>query len=578
MNLVKGDPPMGYDEYRRWVNNSYLEASLRNDLYNKTDAELEDMFFASLSFGTGGMRGILGAGTNRMNIYTVRKANDGLARYLIGRFGKPSAQEKGVCIAYDNRTMSKEFAMESARVLGEYGIRSYLFDNLRPTPELSFAVRHLHALAGIVITASHNPPKYNGYKIYDEFGCQYTPEYAEKIVELVEGTKDLFTVKVADYNKLLADGTVRIIGGAIDEEYLAMVKSVQIHPEIEKTIKVVFTPLHGTSAELGLKLLSETGYDVFPVVEQLVHDPLFSTVKSPNPENTDAFKMAVDLGLKVGADLLVATDPDADRLGIAVKKGNAYVFLTGNQTGAVLIKYLLSEKKKLGLLPEKGMVYNTIVTSDLGAKIARAYGMKVFSTLTGFKFIGEQARFLEGTDVKFVFGYEESYGYVINDAVRDKDSLQAMLLALEAAAFYRVREKKTLYDKLMDIFQEYGNYVESLQNIELSGIEGAKRIDRIVQYFRENPLASLANQTVKVLEDYETLIRTEDLLRTPLTLPRSNVLRFIFANGSWIVLRPSGTEPKLKIYIGVNDNTLDKAKSQNQTLADAILKIVKTIQ
>jgi len=568
---------MWYDEYRRWVNNSYLHPELRNDLYHKTDAELEDMFFSSLSFGTGGMRGILGAGTNRMNIYTIRKANDGLARYLLDRFGDQLRAKRGVCIAYDNRTMSKEFAMESCRVLGFQGIRTYLFDNLRPTPELSFAVRYLQCLAGIVITASHNPPNYNGYKIYDEYGCQYTPEFAEKIVSLVEQTEDLFTIPVADFNQLLADGMVCMIGKEIDDKYLDVVKSVQIHPNIGKNIKIVFTPLHGTAAELGLRLLSETGYDVFPVVEQLVHDPLFSTVKSPNPENVEAFKLAVDLGTKVGADLLVATDPDADRLGIAVKKGSGYVFLTGNQTGAVLIKYLLSERKKQGTLPEKGMVFNTIVTSDLGAKIARSYGMNVFSTLTGFKFIGEQVRFLEGTDQSFVFGYEESYGYVIDARVRDKDSFQAMLLVLEAAAFYRETEKKSLYDKLLDIYREYGNYQESLHNIDLYGVEGAKRIDRIVSYFREHPLIELGGQLVKISEDYLTRIRIEDGLPSPLTLPKANVIKYIFINDSWVVLRPSGTEPKLKIYVGVNDLSLERAKMQNQLLSDAILKIVKQI-
>lgn len=568
---------MWYDEYRRWVNNSALDLQLRNDLYKKNDAELEDMFFQSLSFGTGGMRGILGAGTNRMNLYTVRKANDGLARYLIKRFGKKATQSRGVAIAYDNRTMSKEFAIESAKVLGFYGIKSFLFDRLRPTPELSFAVRYLGCLSGIIITASHNPPNYNGYKIYDEYGCQYTPEYAEEIVELVEKTTDLFSVRTADYDQLLADGTVQIIGGAIDEAYLEVVKSVQIHPEISKNIKVVFTPLHGTSAEIGLKLLSETGYDVFPVVEQLLHDPLFSTVKSPNPENADAFKMAVELGLKEGADLLVATDPDADRLGIAVKKKNAYVFLTGNQTGAVLIKYLLSERKKMGTLPDKGMVFNTIVTSDLGAKIARGYGMKVFSTLTGFKYIGEQARFLEGTDSKFVFGYEESYGYVIDDRVRDKDSLQAMLLVLEAAAFYQETENKTLYDKLLDIYREYGNYIETLHNIELYGIEGAKRIGRIMDYFRNNPLTALGGIAVKIMEDYQTSMRTQGAVQSALSLPKSNVLKFILANDSWMVLRPSGTEPKLKIYVGVTDISMDRAKMQNQNLSEDILKIVKQI-
>ncbi|HRY77525.1 MAG TPA: phospho-sugar mutase, partial [Candidatus Izemoplasmatales bacterium] len=501
---------MWYDEYRKWVNHSALEPSLRQDLYGKPDSELEDMFFASLGFGTGGMRGILGAGTNRMNIYTVRKANDGLARYLIGRFGATRVKNQGVCIAHDNRRMSREFAVESARVLGHYGIPAYLFDSLRPTPELSFAVRHLGCLSGIVITASHNPPNYNGYKIYDEHGCQYTPDFAEEIVRRVEETEDLFAVRVGDYQELVEAGLIRLIGKEVDDAYLEVVRSVQIHPELPKPLKIVFTPLHGTSAELGLRLLSETGYDVFPVVEQLIHDPCFSTVKSPNPENQEAFKMAVELGNRVGADLLVATDPDADRLGIAVRKGSGYVFLTGNQTGSVMLKYLLEEKKKNGSLPKKGVVFNTIVTSDLGAKVARAYGMDVVSTLTGFKFIGEQARFLEGTDSRFVFGYEESYGYLIDDRVRDKDSLQSMLLVLEAATYYRVNEGKSLLDKLQELYQRFGVHLETLQNIELYGIEGAKRIDRIVDFFRNSPLSSLAGYAVKATEDYQIRTRSEN--------------------------------------------------------------------
>jgi phosphoglucomutase len=568
---------MWYDEYRKWVNHSALEPSLRQDLYGKPDSELEDRFFTSLGFGTGGMRGILGAGTNRMNIYTVRKANDGLARYLLERFGEETVRERGVCIAHDNRRMSREFAIESARVLGFYGIPAYLFDSLRPTPELSFAVRHLHCLSGIVITASHNPPNYNGYKIYDEHGCQYTPEYAEEIIRYVEATEDLFAIRVGDYSALLEAGWIRLIGKEVDDAYLEVVRSVQIHPDLPKPLKIVFTPLHGTSAELGLRLLSETGYDVFPVVEQLIHDPSFSTVKSPNPENQEAFKLAADLGNRVGADLLVATDPDADRLGIAVRKGSGYVFLTGNQTGSVMLKYLLEEKKKAGSLPNKGVVFNTIVTSDLGAKVARSYGMDVFSTLTGFKFIGEQARFLEGTESRFVFGYEESYGYLIDDRVRDKDSLQSMLLILEAATFYRVNEGKSLLDKLQELYQRFGFHLETLQNIDLYGIEGAKRIDRIVESFRQNPLVALAGYSVKTIEDYRTGLRTENGGTTPLRLPVSNVIKYIFDNDSWIVLRPSGTEPKLKIYIGVVDSSMDRATLQNRALTEAVLKIVKQI-
>jgi len=412
---------MWKDEYQLWLDQPNLDVELKAELMGRNESELEDMFYTSLSFGTGGMRGILGAGTNRLNIYTIRKANDGLARYLVEVYGG-EAKRRGVVIAHDNRRMSKAFALESAKVLGYYGIKSFLFEDLRPTPELSFATRNLNAVSGIVVTASHNPPNYNGYKIYDEFGCQYTPRYADVIVKKVDEVTDLFGIKVLSESVLKSRNLLSIIGSSIDDLYLEKVKTVQLHPEIEKPIKIVFTPLHGTSAELGTRLLKECGYDVHPVIEQMVHDPSFSTVKSPNPESPAAFALAIALGKKIGADLLIATDPDADRLGIAIKNQDGYVLLTGNQTGALLINYLLASRKALGTLPKKGVVYNTIVTSDLGAKIARAYGFEVISTLTGFKYIGEQLRLIEGTDKEFLFGYEESYGYVIKDFVRDKDA------------------------------------------------------------------------------------------------------------------------------------------------------------
>ena len=393
---------MWRDEYYRWMNEPTLDEELRKDLFNKTEAELEEIFYGPLSFGTGGIRGILGAGINRLNIYTIRKANDGLARYLLKTKGD-IAKLQGVVIAHDNRRMSKEFALESAKVLGAYGIKSFLFEDLRPTPELSFATRYLKAAAGIVITASHNPPNYNGYKIYDEFGCQFTPQYADVIVSMVNEVTDLFQIKTVSKEVLLEKHLLTYIGQEIDELYLNQVKSIQINPQVKKAIKIVFTPLHGTSAELGLRLLESTGYNVYPVPEQMVHDSSFITVKSPNPENASAFEMAIALGKKVDADLLIATDPDADRLGVAVKQGNDYVLLTGNQTGAILINYILSERKKQGTLPENGVVFNTIVTSDLGAKIARTYGFDVIQTLTGFKYIGEQIRYLENTNQEFIF-------------------------------------------------------------------------------------------------------------------------------------------------------------------------------
>ncbi len=568
---------MWRDEYLRWLSQPNLDPDLKQDLNDKTESELEEMFFGSLSFGTGGMRGILGAGTNRLNIYTIRKANDGLARYLLKTKGA-IAKLKGVVIAHDNRRMSKEFALESAKVLGAYGIKAFLFEALRPTPELSFATRHLNAAAGIVVTASHNPPNYNGYKIYDEFGCQFTPEYADVIVSMVNEVTDLFQIKTVSKATLIEKHLLQYIGKEIDQLYLDLVKTVQLNPTVQKNIKIVFTPLHGTSAELGLELLESTGYDVYPVLEQMVHDPSFSTVKSPNPENAAAFEMAIELGKKVGADLLIATDPDADRLGIAVKKDNDYVLLTGNQTGAVLIHYLLSERKKHGTLPQKGVVFNTIVTSDLGAKIARSYGLEVIQTLTGFKYIGEQIRFLETTDKEFVFGYEESYGYVIKSFVRDKDSLQALLLACEAAAYYQIHENKSLLDKLYDIYETYGVHQEALYSIDLWGIEGAKRISNIVEKFRVNPLKRINNQNVLVFEDYLYSYRIESSYKTVLSFDKTNAVKYILENGSWFVLRPSGTEPKLKIYVGVTGNSVESAKKEIDSIGEALLAIVNQVQ
>ncbi|MBU1144611.1 MAG: phospho-sugar mutase [Firmicutes bacterium] len=563
--------------YQKWLNFEGLDSELKNDMIGKTNIELEEMFYTSLEFGTGGMRGILGAGTNRLNIYTIRKANDGLARYLRKRYGI-NQLNRGVVIAYDNRKMSKEFAEESAKVLGYYGIKTYIFDTLRPTPELSFATRLLNALAGIVVTASHNPPQYNGYKIYDEFGCQFTPIYADVIVEMVNEVEDVFSIPVRNFLELKKEGLVEMIGKDVDDKYLKLVKSIQLHPQMKKNIKIVFTPLHGTSALLGTRLLQETNYEFYPVKAQMVHDPFFSTVKSPNPENPEAFHLAIELGKKVDADLLIATDPDADRLGIAVKNDGNYILLTGNQTGAILLYYLLNEKKKLGLLPQKGVVFNTIVTSDLGAKIARSFGYEVISTLTGFKYIGEQARFLESTDKQFLFGYEESFGYVINDGVRDKDSLQAMLLAAEAASYYKETEHKTLYEKLGDLFDEFGAYYEDLHNINLLGLEGKRQIDRIMTYFRKHHLDQISHIKVSSIEDYETSIKYEGKSKSTLLLPKSNVIKYILKNGLWFVLRPSGTEPKLKIYVGGNDVSFEKAKTLVKEVSKELLKLVNQVK
>lgn len=567
---------MWKDTYQTWLNYKDLDHFVRKDLEGKTEVELEDMFYTNLSFGTGGMRGILGAGTNRLNIYTIRRANNGLAQYLVEQYPE-DALSRGVVIAHDNRLMSKEFAKESARVLGAYGIKSYLFHDLRPTPELSFAVREVKALAGIVITASHNPPNYNGYKIYDEYGCQYTPQYANEIIKYVNATDDLFAIKTKDITDLLADDLIEFLGEDMDQSYLDAVKTVQLHPELEKPLKIVFTPLHGTSGYLGERLLKETGYDVHPVTEQMVNDPYFSTVKLPNPEEQAAFEYAEKLGNDLLAEILIATDPDADRLGVAVRSSDKYVYLNGNQTGALMIYYLLSQKKTQGRLPQKGVVFNTIVTSDLGAAIARDYGMDVISTLTGFKYIGEQARYLEKTDKTFVFGYEESYGYVVKDFVRDKDSLQAIMLIVEAATYYYQVEKKSLIDKLQDIYEQYGYYYESLENIHLLGKSGKEQIDRIMTHFREHSEETYHGQKVKIKEDYLQSKRfTKDKVET-IDLEKSNVIKFILDNGAWFVLRPSGTEPKLKIYGGYIGTSYDDAKEQVASMLKNVRQLAEAV-
>lgn len=559
-------------EYQKWLDYKDLDANLKDELLSSSEKDLEDMFYTTLSFGTGGMRGILGPGINRLNIYTIRRANNGLAQYLINTYESKDLL-RGVVIAHDNRYMSKEFARESAKVLGAYGIKSYLFTDLRPTPELSFAVRHLNALAGIVVTASHNPPNYNGYKIYDEYGCQYTPRYADVIVDYVNKTGDIFEIKTLSLKELENNNLIEYIDEEIDKAYLDLVKSITINKDLPKPLKIVFTPLHGTSGYLGKRLMEEEGYIIYPVEEQMVNDPNFPTVKLPNPEEKSAFEYAIKLGHKKAADLLIATDPDADRLGIAVWHKDDYILLNGNQTGALLIYYILHEKQKLGILPNKGVVFNTIVTSDLGAKIARSFGMDVISTLTGFKFIGEQARYLEQEDREFIFGYEESYGYVINDGVRDKDSLQAILMISEAANYYLTQENKTLYDKLLEIYEEYGYYLEGLKNIHLLGKEGQEQISRIMDYFRNNPPQIINSRPIVKIEDFLLSERyVKDKIET-IDLDKSNVLKYYLDDGSWFVLRPSGTEPKLKIYAGVIGDSL----ANSQKLVDSLLEEVNDI-
>ena len=555
----------------KWLSNPSLDKELKEELNNLNEEDLFDAFYCDLEFGTGGMRGVIGAGTNRMNIYTLRSANYGFGKYLLGNSSHPTC-----AIAYDSRRKSLDFAKESAVVLANMGIKVYLFDKITPTPELSFAVRYLKATGGIVVTASHNPAKYNGYKIYDETGCQLVPGKAEIVIKNISFAPDALSMKLTSYDELVKKGLIEIVGEKIDNEYLKCVKSVALHLDQKKdNFKVVFTSLHGTSAYLGQKLLKEVGYNFIPVAEQMIPDSEFRTVPLPNPEDKNAFTLAIKYAKENDADICIATDPDADRVGLAVRSDDDYVLLNGNQTGALLINYLCHEKK----IEKKGVVFNTIVTSPLGAVIAKSFGMDTFSTLTGFKYIGEQATILENDkEREFFFGYEESYGYVVKDFVRDKDSLQALLLCSEMACFYK-NKGKNLLEVLDDIYKKYDYYEEDLVNISLTGASGAEKIKRILNYFRYQ---ELNNELLKVVvkEDYELRkaknYQTKD--EWALTLPKSNVVKYFLDDDSFFVLRPSGTEPKMKVYISVHRKTKDDAVNRNQEIKKAVLDIVSSVE
>ncbi|ADI27904.1 phospho-sugar mutase [Geobacillus sp. C56-T3] len=570
-------------KYEQWLREPQLDPELKRLLEQRRNDErwLEDCFYKNLEFGTGGMRGEIGPGTNRMNMYTVRKASEGLARY-IQSFGD-EAKQRGVVIAYDSRHKSPEFAMEAAKTLATNGIQTYVFDELRPTPELSFAVRCLRAFAGIVITASHNPPEYNGYKVYGEDGGQLPPAVADQVIRYVNEVENELAIHVEDEETLREKGLIRIIGSEVDDAYIHAVKTISIHPELarETAINIVFTPLHGTSNKPVRRALAELGYqNVFVVKEQELPDPNFSTVASPNPEEHAAFAMAMELGKQVNADLLIATDPDADRLGVAVKndKGN-YVVLTGNQTGGLLLHYLLSQRKAQGTLPENGVVLKTIVTSEFGRAIAQSFDLETVDTLTGFKFIGEKMKEYEQTgQYAFQFGYEESYGYLIGDFVRDKDAVQAAVLAAEVCAFYK-KQGLSLYEALLQLFDQYGYYREGQRSLTLKGKEGAEAIAAILASFRQQPPVEAAGKKVTVIEDYKTKERTNTLTgeKTAIDLPTSNVLKYILEDGSWFCLRPSGTEPKMKAYFGVKGTSLEDSEERLARLTEAVMQRVKDV-
>ncbi|AJA22087.1 TPA: phospho-sugar mutase [Bacillus thuringiensis] len=566
-------------EFSRWLSYAQLDAELKEQLENmkQDEKKIEDSFYKNLEFGTGGMRGELGAGTNRLNIYTVRKATKGLASF-IEKLGE-EAKKRGVVVAYDSRHKSPEFAMEVAATLGARGITTYVFESLRPTPVLSFAVRHLHTVSGIVLTASHNPPEYNGYKVYGEDGGQLPPKEADELISYVNAVEDELTVEVADVEQLKADGLLHIIGQEVDDAYAAELNNVIINKEmvqkVGKDLKIVFTPLHGTSNISVRRGLKEVGFtDVTVVKEQELPDPNFSTVKSPNPEEHAAFEYAIRDGEKVGADVLIATDPDADRLGVAVRNHNGeFQVLTGNQTGALMLDYLLSQKKENGTLPENGVVLKTIVTSEIGRTIAKAYGLDTVDTLTGFKFIGEKIRqYEESGQYEFQFGYEESYGYLIRPFCRDKDAVQSVLFACEVAAYYK-SQGKTLYDGLLEVFEKYGFFREDLVSLTLKGKDGAEKIQEMMATFRENPPKEVAGLTVVAVEDYKASIVTslQDGHKEEIHLPKSNVLKYQLEDGSWFCLRPSGTEPKIKFYFGVKDSSLQNSEQKLLTIKEDIM-------
>ncbi|MBL3818875.1 MULTISPECIES: phospho-sugar mutase [Bacillus cereus group] len=566
-------------EFSRWLSYAQLDAELKEQLENmkQDEKKIEDSFYKNLEFGTGGMRGELGAGTNRLNVYTVRKATKGLASF-IEKLGE-EAKKRGVVVAYDSRHKSPEFAMEVAATLGAHGITTYVFESLRPTPVLSFAVRHLHTVSGIVLTASHNPPEYNGYKVYGEDGGQLPPKEADELISYVNAVKDELTVEVANVEQLKADGLLHIIGQEVDDAYAAELNNVIINKEMVekagKDLKIVFTPLHGTSNISVRRGLKEVGFtDVTVVKEQELPDPNFSTVKSPNPEEHAAFEYAIRDGEKVGADVLIATDPDADRLGVAVRNHDGeFQVLTGNQTGALMLDYLLSQKKENGTLPENGVVLKTIVTSEIGRTIAKAYGLDTIDTLTGFKFIGEKIRqYEESGQYEFQFGYEESYGYLIRPFCRDKDAVQSVLFACEVAAYYK-SQGKTLYDGLLEVFEKYGFFREDLVSLTLKGKDGAEKIQEMMATFRENPPKEVAGLTVVAVEDYKASIVTslQDGHKEEIHLPKSNVLKYQLEDGSWFCLRPSGTEPKIKFYFGVKDSSLQNSEQKLLTIKEDIM-------
>lgn len=558
---------MTYTEnYQKWLAFAELPDYLRKELLVMDDKTKEDAFYTNLEFGTAGMRGIIGAGTNRINIYVVRQATEGLAK-LIETKGE-DVKKRGVAIAYDSRHFSPEFAFESAQVLAKHGIKAYVFESLRPTPELSFAVRHLGTFAGIMVTASHNPAPFNGYKVYGEDGGQMPPADADALTDFIRAIEDPFAIELADLEESKASGLIEVIGEAVDAEYLKEVKAVNINQklidEYGKDMKIVYTPLHGTGEMLARRALAQAGFASVQVVEsQAIPDANFSTVKSPNPESQAAFALAEELGRKVDADVLVATDPDADRLGVEIRQADgSYRNLSGNQIGALIAKYILEAHKTAGTLPENAALAKSIVSTELVTKIAESYGATMFDVLTGFKFIAEKIQeFEEKHNHTYMFGFEESFGYLIKPFVRDKDAIQAVLIVAEIAAYYRSRGL-TLADGIEEIYKEYGYFAEKTISVTLSGVDGAAEIKKIMDKFRDNAPAQFNTTDIVKTEDFLAQTATSANGVEKLTTPPSNVLKYTLADDSWIAVRPSGTEPKIKFYIATVGRDLADAEGK----------------
>lgn len=562
------------ERYEKWVNSPNLDSRYKEVLENMTPEEKNDAFYTTIEFGTAGMRGLLGPGTNRINLHTIRKATQGFANYIKANGEK--ACEEGIAIGYDNRHMSKELAFDSARLLAKNGIRSYVFESLRPTPELSFAVRSLGCFGGIMITASHNPREYNGYKLYDNKGCQLIPSLADRVIKEVNAIEDELAIDATVTPE--QEALVTVIGADVDRNYYDHVESIQLNPDVEKNITIVFSPEHGTANVPVREIYKETGYHAIPVLEQCTPDPDFSNTPTPNPEQPGAYELALKYAKDNDADIILVCDPDADRMGVGVKHNGEYVVMTGNQSGAVLLEYILSQLEAKGQMPENPVMFNTVVTSDLGEKVAQSHGVETEKTLTGFKFIGEKVAKYEKTHEKnYVFGYEESYGSLIKPFVRDKDAPQACLMLAEAASWYKNNEGKDLVDVLEDLYAKHGTYEETQVAISLEGEAGANRIKQILADLRKDSPAEINGTPVVRTEDFkEAVIKENGKTEELKGFTKSDVLKYFLADGSWIAVRPSGTEPKCKFYFCIKGVNAEDAHAKTLGYQKAMAELTGT--